>query len=109
VIDDWQELLKYSFLLKTVNEKYLLNLQKNKMSYADKHIVETYSILFDGLSSLSKIELIEKLTKSLKKEKMAKKDTFFESFGAFSDEKTAEEIISDLKSSRKFRNQEIKL
>ncbi len=78
------------------------------MSYADKHIVETYSMLFDGLSSLSKIELIEKLTKSLKKEKTVKKDTFFESFGAFSDEKSAEEIISDIKSSRKFRNQEIK-
>ena len=78
------------------------------MSYADKHIVETYSMLFDGLSWLSKIELIEKLTKSLKREKTVKKDTFFESFGAFSDEKSAEEIIADLKSSRKFRNQEIK-
>lgn len=78
------------------------------MSYADKHIVETYSMLFDGLSSLSKIELIEKLTKSLKREKAVKKDTFFESFGAFSGEKSAEEIISDLKSSRKFRNKEIK-
>lgn len=77
------------------------------MSYADKHIVETYSMLFDGLSSLSKIELIEKLTKSLKKEKTIKKDTFFESFGLFSDEKSAEEIIADLKLSRKFSNKEI--
>jgi hypothetical protein len=51
---------------------------------------------------LSKIELIEKLTKSLKREKTVKKDTFFESFGAFSDEKSAEEIIADRKSSRKF-------
>jgi hypothetical protein len=79
------------------------------MSLVDKHIVETYSMLFDGLSSLSKIELIEKLSKSLKREKLVKKDTFFESFGAFSDEKSAEEIIVNLKSSRKFRNQEIKL
>ncbi|HAH56505.1 MAG TPA: hypothetical protein DCM02_14785 [Flavobacterium sp.] len=79
------------------------------MSYADKHIVETYSMLFDGLNSLSKIELIEKLTKSLKREKRIERDTFFESFGAFSDEKSAEEIILNLKSSRKFRNQEIKL
>jgi len=58
---------------------------------------------------LSKIELIEKLTKSLKREKRIERDTFFESFGAFSDEKSAEEIIFNLKSSRKFRNQEIKL
>lgn len=73
------------------------------MSHVDKHIVETYSMLFDGLSSLSKIELIEKLSKSLKREKMVKKDTFFESFGTFSDEMSAEEIIVNLKSSRKFK------
>lgn len=79
------------------------------MSYTDKHIVETYSMLFDGLSSLSKIELIEKLTKSLKKEKTVKEDIFFKSFGAFSNEKSAEEIITDLKSSRKFRAKEIRL
>jgi len=78
------------------------------MSYADKHIVETYLKLFNGLGSLSKIELIEKLTKSLKNEKKVKKDDFFESFGAFSDEKSAEEIISDIKSSRKFKSKEIK-
>ena len=42
------------------------------MSSTDRPIVETYSILFEGLSSLSKIELIEKLSKSLKKEKKVK-------------------------------------
>ena len=29
------------------------------MSYTDKHIVETYSDLFEGLSYLNKIELID--------------------------------------------------
>lgn len=77
------------------------------MSYADKHIIETYSLLFEGLSSLSKIELIERLTKSLKKEETSKVDTFYKSFGAFSSEKSAEEIILDIKSSRKFRSKEI--
>ena len=77
------------------------------MSYTERHIIETYSMLFNGLSSLSKIELIESLTKSLKKEKVAKTDSFFKSFGAFSDEKTAEEIVLDIKSSRKFKNSEI--
>ena len=78
------------------------------MSYTDKHIVETYSGLFEGLSSSSKIELIESLTKSLKKEKTTKDSKFYKSFGAFSSEKTAEEIIADIKSNRKFRNKEIK-
>jgi len=70
--------------------------------------VEAYSILFEGLSSLSKIELIEKLSKSLKKEKVVKESSFFKSFGAFASEKTAEEITKDIKSSRKFKNKEIK-
>ena len=50
------------------------------MSYTDKHIIETYSMLFDGLSSLTKIELIESLTKSLKREKTLKGDNFFSCF-----------------------------
>ena len=78
------------------------------MSYTNRHIVETYSGLFEGLSSLSKIELIESLTKSLKTEKTTKDSKFYKSFGAFSSDKSAEEIIADIKSSRKFRNREIK-
>lgn len=77
------------------------------MSYTDKHIIETYSLLFEGLSSLNKIELIEKLTKSLKKEKKENKDNFFNSFGAFSNEKSAEEIILEIKLSRKFKERKI--
>ena len=77
------------------------------MSYTERHIVETYSIMFNGLSPLSKIELIESLTKSLKKDKIEKVDTFYISFGAFSTEKTAEEIVMEIKSSRKFKNTEI--
>ncbi len=79
------------------------------MNYTDKHIVETYSGLFEGLSSLSKIELIESLSKSLKIEKTTTDTKFYKSFGAFSSKKSAEEIIADIKSSRKFRNKEIKL
>ena len=79
------------------------------MSYTDRHIVKTYSGLLEGLSSLSKIELIERLSKSLKTEKTTKDNKFYESFGAFASEKSAEEIIADIKSSRKFRNKEIKL
>ncbi len=78
------------------------------MTYTDKHIVETYAGLFEGLSSLSKIELIESISKSLKKEVKNKDKDFYKSFGAFSSEKSAEEIISDIKESRKFRDKDIK-
>ena len=66
-------------------------------------------MLFDGLSSLTKIELIERLTKSLKREKNIKQDRFFKSFGAFGSERKAEEIAEEIKLSRKFVNREIKL
>ena len=74
------------------------------MSSTDRPIVETYSILFEGLSSLSKIELIEKLSKSLKKEKKVKESSFFKSFGVFASEKTAEEINKNIKSNRNFKS-----
>ena len=77
------------------------------MSFTERNIIETYSIMFNGLSPLSKIELIESLTKSLKKDKIEKIDNFYKSFGAFSTEKTAEQIVMEIKSSRKFKNSEI--
>ncbi len=78
------------------------------MTYTDKHIVETYSGLLEGLSSESKTELIESLSKSLKSEKKNKENNFYKSFGAFASKKSAEEIIADIKSGRKFREKEIK-
>ena len=71
------------------------------MTYTDRHIIKAYSELFEGLSSLNKIELIENLSKSLKTEKKTKESRFYKSFGAFSSDKSAEEIIADIKSSRK--------
>lgn len=78
------------------------------MSYTDRHIVETYTDLFEGLSSINKIELIESLSKSLKTKKSTKESSFYKSFGAFASKKPAEKIIAEIKSSRKFRNKEIK-
>jgi len=52
--------------------------------------------------------LIESLSKSLKTKKTIKESKFYKSFGAFSSEKSAENIIADITSSRKFRNKDIK-
>ncbi len=68
------------------------------MTFTDRRIVEAYSALFEGLSSISKIELIESLSKSLKTEKKTKENGFYKSFGSFASDKPAEEIIADLKS-----------
>ena len=79
------------------------------MSHAEKHIVDTYFELFSGLSPISRIQIIERLTKSLKTEDKTVEKNFYKSFGAFASNKSAEEIISDIKASRKFKQREIEL
>ncbi|MDY3364449.1 hypothetical protein PG623_10660 [Riemerella anatipestifer] len=78
------------------------------MTYAERHIVETYSGIFERLSSVSKLELIERLAKSIRKESKSKDKEFFKSFGAFASNKSAEDIAREIKESRKFRKKDLK-
>ena len=78
------------------------------MSLSDKHIVDTYATLLEGLSTSNKIELIESLSKSLKENTKSKEDKFFKSFGAFASKKSARAIMADIKASRKFRSKRLK-
>jgi len=78
------------------------------MNYIERRIVESYTVLFEGLSSKSKLFLIERLSKSLQTEQKSKEEEFYSSFGAFPSEKSAEEIIKDIKANRKFMEKEIK-
>jgi hypothetical protein len=91
-----------------LKEKNVISHKDLQMTYTDRHIVETYTKLLEGLSSLNKMELIESLSKSLKKDKKEKDKSFYKSFGAFDSTKSAEEIIEEIRSSRKFRSKDIK-
>jgi len=77
------------------------------MTVVTKNIVNTYSRLFEGLDPLTKSELLKRLTKSLKKEKNNTDKAFYGAFGAFPDEKPAEEIIEEIRAARKFREKDI--
>ncbi|MBM0652743.1 hypothetical protein JMN12_11885 [Capnocytophaga genosp. AHN8471] len=84
------------------------------LNYTPYNRVDTYTNLLNTLSRLEKVELIKKIADSLKEdtidaEKMERKKSFFSSFGAFSSEQTAEEIIADIKESRSFRNRDLSL
>ena len=78
------------------------------MNYTEKHIIESYSALLNGLSSSSKKEIIENLSQSLNTKAETKETEFYQAFGAFSSDKSAEEIIADIRESRKFRDKVIK-
>ncbi len=98
----WQKNL-LSFYPRKLNITYFYY----QMNYTDKYIIETYTGLMEGLSAFNKIELIDNLSKSLKEEEGLKDKKFYKSFGAFGSDKSAGEIIKEIKSSRKFRKKEI--
>jgi len=65
-------------------------------------IINGYVGLLENLSPDNKLDLISKLTESVKTDLGNKKSTFKKSFGAFKSEKTAEEIIEEIRNSRLF-------
>jgi len=65
-------------------------------------IIDGYIKLLDSLSPSSKLDLISKLTDSIKSDIGDKKNTFKKAFGAFHSKKDAQQIISEIRSSRTF-------
>lgn len=68
-------------------------------------IVEGYFGLLDNLSPTNKLDLIAKLTASVKSDLKPKKSSFKKAFGAFESSKSAEEIIEEIRESRFFNRQ----
>jgi len=63
-------------------------------------IVDGYVGLLDNLSTNNKLDLISKLTASVKTDLTNKKSSFKKAFGAFDSKKSAEEIIEEIRNSR---------
>ena len=66
------------------------------INYTEIDVIESYSAVFNSLSFPSKIELMERLLKSLKTEQ---EETALQA-NEFIPEKTAEQIITELRESR---------
>jgi hypothetical protein len=64
-------------------------------------LIEGYLRLLDNLSPSNKLDLISKLTISVKTD-ITDKKKFYKAFGAWESKKTADEIINDIRSSRTF-------
>lgn len=71
-----------------------------RTSEIDTSIVDGYVGLLDNLSTDNKLDLISKLTVSVKTGLTNKKSSFKKAFGAFDSKKSAEEIIKEIRSSR---------
>lgn len=71
-----------------------------EISVSDAKIVDGYIGLLDNLSSKNKLDLISKLSASVKTDLTNRTSSFRNAFGSFESEKTAEEIIDEIQSSR---------
>jgi hypothetical protein len=74
------------------------------METTDNKILSNYFGLLAGLSSRLKLDLIEKLTQSIKAE-LSHESKLKSAFGAWKSEETAEELISHIESSRQTNRQ----
>ena len=66
-------------------------------------IIDGYISLLDNLNPADKLDLISRLTESVKSDLSVKKSSFKKAFGAFDSKKSAEEIIEEIRSSRSFK------
>lgn len=73
-----------------------------KTTQINTTLIDGYMLLLHNLSPDNKLDLISKLTSSVKADLTNRKSTFKKSFGAFQSEKTAEEIINEIRNSRTF-------
>jgi hypothetical protein len=68
-------------------------------------LIEGYLRLLDNLSPGNKLDLISKLTLSVKTDITGRKKHFYKAFGAWESKKSADEIINDIRNSRSINRQ----
>lgn len=71
----------------------------------NKHILDNYMAFLETLSPGTKLDLISKLTQSLKSQVKPKENLFESSFGAWTGNESADDIIKGIKDSRTFNRQ----
>lgn len=73
------------------------------------NLVDSYYTLLRNLSPNTKLELIARLSKSMKTTKKAKDNSWKSLFGALVIDQSADEFVEELKKDRKFSRKEIDL
>jgi hypothetical protein len=66
-------------------------------------LIEGYIQMLENLSVKNKLDLISKLSLTIKGNDKVNNKTFYEAFGAWDSNQSAEDIINDIRKSRKFQ------
>jgi len=66
-------------------------------------LIEGYIQMLENLSVENKLVLISKLSLTVKGNDKVNNKTFYEAFGAWDSNQSAEDIINDIRKSRKFK------
>src|SRR5690625_5092840 len=76
----------------------------------NKQLVDTYYSMLKNLSQDNKLELIERLSNSIRTSKMEKSGKSIDAlYGSWESEKSADEIIKEIEDARKYNLKEIEL
>lgn len=75
------------------------------MNASEINIIEGYAELLENLSPSNKLELISKLSNSVKSDLKKRKNSFKKAYGAFESNESAEDIIEELRQNRNFNRQ----
>jgi len=76
----------------------------------NKQLVDTYYSMLKNLSQDNKLELIERLSNSIRTSKKEKSGKSIDAlYGSWESEKSADEIIKEIEDARNFNRKEIEL
>ena len=74
-----------------------------KTADINANLIDSYLTLLKSLSSNNKLELIARLSKSMKTEKKKEKEISLDSlYGSWVSDETADELVAELKAARNF-------
>ena len=95
-----QWVLRHTVRRKTLIFSFFFNFDTMRTAENNSTIVDGYVGLLNNLSTNNKLDLISKLTASVKTDLTTKQSSFKKAFGAFDSKKSAEEIIDEIRKSR---------
>ncbi len=68
----------------------------------NKKLIDSYVGLLKDLSTSNKLDLIARLTQSLKAEMDKEKTSFYKAYGAWDQDESADELITSIRGARTF-------